>query len=49
MKEKAKALRKLAGQLRKLAEKKKFVKSAELDPAKVRDFLIFYGGVGNAR
>lgn len=49
MKEKAKALRKLASKLRKLASEKKFEKSAELDPAKVRDFLIFFGDRGNVR
>lgn len=35
-------LRKFAGELRKLAEQ--VDRREELDPEKVRDFLIFFGG-----
>lgn len=40
--EEAKKLREIACRLRKLASERK--PCAELDPEKVRDFLLFYGG-----
>lgn len=46
----AETLRKLAGELRKAAEGIGDVSQGEeLDPAKIRDFLIFFGGRGSAK
>lgn len=46
MQETAKTLRELAQKLRKVASEAPVGKPTVLDPAKVRDFLIFYGRGG---